>query len=171
MTKTILCRKKFASVFLCLLCTLIITTFSINCYAESALPFPAVSGADEIYLYHLESDKILYKQSNQRAIAPASTVKIMTGLLAIELLSNRLDDYITVTSEMMSDVEGYSVGIKVGDVIKIRDLLYGLICAGGNDAAHILAYISMGNTVSFVKEMNRRASEWGCSATNYANPT
>ena len=62
------------------------------------------------------------------------------------------------------------MGLRVGQRISIRDLLYGLILRSGNDAAHTLAIDAAGSTQRFVAQMNRYAAALGLSDTHYANP-
>ena len=79
---------------------------------ETGFSLPEVSGASSVYLYHYESDQILLKRSGLKQIAPASTVKMMTGLLAIEKMKDRLHESITVTEEMLDGVEGFKISQK-----------------------------------------------------------
>ena len=62
------------------------------------------------------------------------------------------------------------MGLRVGQKISVRDLLYGLILRSGNDAAHTLAIAAAGSTKRFVAEMNRYAAALGLADTHYANP-
>ena len=155
--------------FVFILSVLPVSAAEKNDYA--AVPFPDVSGASEIYLYHYESDSVVFNRSTGKNIAPASTVKIATALLAIQKLGGRLDEKITVTSDMLYGVEGYTIGLKSGDGLTVRDLLYCLICGGGNDAAYVAAYLSYGSVNAFVSNMNTLVQSWGCNGTNFANPT
>ncbi|MBE6666998.1 MAG: D-alanyl-D-alanine carboxypeptidase [Ruminococcaceae bacterium] len=166
--------RRITAVFLFV--ALLMSVFSINSFADNEnniLPFPSVSGADCIYLYNYESDRVVYSNvSNDREIiAPSATVKMMTGLLAIEMLDGRFDEQIKLTEELLSGVEGYTVRFEKDSVVTVKDLLYGLICGGGNDAAIVLARLCSGSVESFVSKMNDKAKEWGCAHTNYINPT
>jgi serine-type D-Ala-D-Ala carboxypeptidase (penicillin-binding protein 5/6) len=62
------------------------------------------------------------------------------------------------------------MGLRTGQRISVRDLLYGLILRSGNDAAHTLAIAAAGSQKRFVRQMNRRAAALGLSDTHYANP-
>ena len=139
--------------------------------SSSLIEIPDPYGAPIVYLYNYESAKVLMRRENTEHIAPASTVKMMTGLLAIAKLQGRLDTKITVTEEMLADVEGYTVNFEPGMVLSALDILYALICGGGNDAAHILAIYCSGSIEAFVSEMNASARAWGCTDTTYKNPT
>ncbi len=62
------------------------------------------------------------------------------------------------------------LGLRTGQRISVRDLLYGLILRSGNDAAHDLALAAAGSIPRFVAQMNRRAAALGLADTHYANP-
>ncbi len=166
-------KRFFRGIVAFLLSLLLFVSLPCFAFAESRsdLPFPNSFGSEKIYLYNFESDSILINRKSEEKTAPASTVKIMTGLLAIDMLKDRLDESITVTNEMLTNVEGYTVGFKVGMTVKIRDVLYGLICGSGNDAALIVATLGAGDVETFVNEMNLKAKEFGMLDTTYTNPT
>ena len=62
------------------------------------------------------------------------------------------------------------MGLRAGQRISVRDLLYGLILRSGNDAAHTLAIAAAGSQARFVRQMNRYAAALGLADTHYANP-
>ena len=62
------------------------------------------------------------------------------------------------------------MGLRAGERISVRDLIYGLILRSGNDAAHTLAIAAAGSEQRFVAKMNRYAAALGLSHTHYANP-
>ena len=127
--------------------------------------------ADAIYFYSYDAKSVLYSKNEKKIIYPASTVKIMTGLIACESLGNRLDERVTVTQEMLVGHSGTSMGLKAGMVLSVKDLMYGAICGGCNDAAQALAVICCGSIEEFVKEMNKYATKLDMAATIYKNPT
>ena len=97
----------------------------------------------------------------------ASTTKIMTGLLVAERCS--LDEPVTIPPEAVG-VEGSSLHLQAGEVLQVRDLLYGLMLHSGNDAAVALAIHCAGSLENFVELMNRRAASLGMTGTHFANP-
>lgn len=163
--------KKIVAFFLILVT--FCSSLSLFAFAEGKRPpFPDTSGASYIYLYNYQSNNIIFsKGALEKRIAPASTVKLMSGYLALKHLADRLDEKITVTDAMLSGVEGFTVGIKPGDILSISDILYSLICGSGNDAAHIVAHLCSGDVNGFVSEMNETALLLGMSNTHYTNPT
>ncbi len=98
----------------------------------------------------------------------ASTTKIMTALLLCE--SGRLSDT-AVCSEKAASVEGSSMGLRAGDRITGRDLLYGLLLMSGNDAANVIAEFIAGSNEKFAELMNKKASELGLQNTNFVTPS
>jgi D-alanyl-D-alanine carboxypeptidase (penicillin-binding protein 5/6) len=95
----------------------------------------------------------------------------MTGLLACELLHDRLDEVVTIKNEMLTGTKGTSMKLEDGDKLTILSLIYGTVCGGFNDAAYALAYITAGSHSGFVELMNKKAAELGAKNTNYSNPT
>ena len=87
-------------------------------------------GAQAIYLYNIENDKVLYEKNINDMIQPVSTVKIMAGLIAAEALADRLDEVIVVTEAMISGVVGQHYNIMPGHNLSVRDLLYLAFCGG-----------------------------------------
>ena len=132
---------------------------------------PEITGAAGAYLYNFENDVLLYELNPDTRIFPASTVKLMTGILAMEALGNDPDKSITVTAEMLNKVVGNNMGLKVGEVVTVKDMLYGLLLNGANDAAQVLAVSVSGSVEDFVDAMNDKAQYLGAYNTFYTNPT
>jgi D-alanyl-D-alanine carboxypeptidase len=96
----------------------------------------------------------------------ASTTKIMTALLAIE--SNQLDDIVTIDESILK-AYGSCIYIELGEEIKLRDLVYGLMLRSGNDAALAIAN-HLGGLEYFVEKMNAKAKKLGMNNTYFINP-
>lgn len=127
-----------------------------------------VNGA---YLYNIENDFTLLSYAENEVVYPTATVKIMSGILAIEALSDRLSEKITVTEEMLDGVGGNTVKLKVGEELTVESLLYAMLVGGANDAAHVLAVTVAGSVENFVAMMNERADLIGAADTHYTNPS
>lgn len=132
---------------------------------------PEITGAAGAYLYNFENDVLLYELNPDTRIFPASTVKLMTGILAVEALGSTPDKTITVTAEMLNKVVGNNMGLKVGEVVTVQDMLHGLLLNGANDAAQVLAVTVGGSVEDFVEKMNEKAQYLGAYDTFYTNPT
>lgn len=110
----------------------------------------------------------LWEKNADEHRAMASTTKIMTALLTIE--AGDLDREFTV-DPLAILVEGTSMGLREGDRVSRRDLLYGILLPSGNDAANAAAVSVSGSISSFVKLMNSRAKELGLSDTQFVTPS
>ena len=113
------------------------------------------------------SGEALDSHASGRQLPIASTTKLMTAFVAMKELP--LDK--VVRAAPYSPIYGESLmGLKAGERVSVRDLLYGLILVSGNDAAHTLALRAAGSEARFVGQMNRYAAALGLSHTHYANP-
>lgn len=129
---------------------------------------PDVDTAKSAILINADTGAVLYAKNEYEKRAIASTTKIMTALLAIE--SGGLDRQFTVDSYAIR-VEGTSMGLREGDIVTRRALLYGLMLPSGNDAANALAVSVSGSVSEFVKEMNEKARALGMNDTVFVTPS
>lgn len=115
------------------------------------------------------SGRVLYEKEAKAKCYPASTTKIMTGLLALENLN--LGDAVTASATAVDvDRDGSNMGILEGEILTVEQLLYGLMVHSANDAANVLAEAVSGSLSAFVEKMNTRAAELGMENTHFANP-
>lgn len=110
---------------------------------------------------------MLYSHEANHPLPIASITKIMTGLLAVERCD--LNAEVVIRSEWLG-TEGSNMGLRAGDVRSVKELLYGLMLASGNDAAVALACYMAGDVPTFVRWMNDRAAELGMNDTCFQNP-
>lgn len=138
--------------------------------AAFAIEDPAIQ-ATAALLADPESGMILYEKNARERRYPASTTKIMTALLTLEHCSD-LEATVEVLEEDFEGVasDASKAGFKVGEVVRILDLLYGLMLPSGNEAANVLARVVAGSVDRFVLLMNQRAAELGCEGTHFVNP-
>jgi len=110
---------------------------------------------------------VLASHAASKRLLIASTTKLMTAYVAMqELPLERI-----VRAAPYAATYGESLmGLRAGQRISVRDLLYGLILRSGNDAAHTLAIAAAGSSARFVRQMNERAAALGLADTHYANP-
>lgn len=125
--------------------------------------------AKSVFLYETNSQTVMYAQDPDARVYPASLVKIMTALIALE--KGDLADAVTVTKEALATVPYGAVvnDLKAGEVLTLEDLLYCMMVGSGNDAAIVIAEHISGTQAAFVQEMNRYAQNFGCKNTNFAN--
>ncbi len=122
--------------------------------------------------YH--SDEILYELDPDAQIYPASMTKIMTAIVAFDLLKNNklsLDDKFSVSENAwrLSQAGYSSMFIMINDQVSVEDLLKGIIIASGNDACVALAEGIAGSEANFADMMNEKAGEIGMTSTNFTN--
>ncbi|HLF18968.1 MAG TPA: serine hydrolase [Candidatus Omnitrophota bacterium] len=110
--------------------------------------------------------KRLYGKRVHERVVPASTVKVMTALLALEHLS--LDEYVTV-SQNATYPQPSKIYVKAGERYKVRDLLYAVLLGSANDAAVVLAEAVAGTHWKFAQMMTQRAKQLGAKHTRFAN--
>ncbi len=133
--------------------------------AIDAASAPPVRAVADVLIDDASRQVLLDKQSHLRW-PPASTAKIMTALLTLE--SGGLDALVTV-SPVAAAEEGTRMGLDAGEVLNVRQLLYGLLLPSGNDAAIALAERD-GPSAAFVGRMNERAQQLGLADTHFVNP-
>ena len=122
--------------------------------------------------YH--SDEILFELDPDTQIYPASMTKIMTSIIAFDLLKKNqlsLDDKFTVSENAwrLSQAGYSSMFIMINDQVSVENLLKGIIIASGNDACVALAEGIAGSEENFADMMNEKAGEIGMTATNFSN--
>lgn len=142
------------------------------CLADEEGPGePLIENTRYAYVYNPVFDTVMYEANADKIIYPASTVKMMTAIIAIEYYSGRTDTLITFTEEMLSYTGGTKISYKVGEELTVEQLLYGLVVGNGNDAAYALALSVSGTVEDFVALMNKKAAALGAENTHYTNPT
>ena len=122
--------------------------------------------------YH--SDEILFELDPDVQIYPASMTKIMTAIIAFDLIkANKLslDDQFTVSENAwrLSQAGYSSMFIMINDQVSVENLLKGIIIASGNDACVALAEGIAGSEQNFADMMNEKAGEIGMTSTNFTN--
>lgn len=114
-----------------------------------------------------ESGQVLYEHNKDVKLPMASTTKIITAITVIENVRD-LEKVVTV-SDAAVGIEGTSIYLRKNEEISIRNLLYGLILASGNDAAVALACAVSGTEDEFVKLMNDFVLKLGLKNTMLKN--
>jgi|TARA_B100001741_G_scaffold93361_2_gene76581 D-alanyl-D-alanine carboxypeptidase (penicillin-binding protein 5/6) len=125
-------------------------------------------------LVDFDSDEILYELEPDMQIYPASMTKIMTSIIAFDLIKNNrlsLDDKIIISEKAwrMSQSGYSSMFIMINDEVTVEDLLRGIIVVSGNDACVALAEGIAGTEENFAEMMNEKAGEIGMTNSNFTN--
>ncbi len=136
-----------------------------------ALEIPNLN-SEAVIVYDMDADTVIFDKNSQNVHSIASLTKIMTVLTAIE----NIDDFstnVTITNEMLAGIywNASVAGLKVGDIVTYRDLLYAAILPSGADATQVLAYAVSGSVDTFVYKMNELAKKIGVKNTHYVNTT
>ena len=127
--------------------------------------------AQSVVLMDGLSGQVLCEQNPRLKMAPASFVKVLTLYLAFDALRAgqlKMEDLVTV-SEKAWRIQGSKMFLKVGDRVKVEDLLKGIAVASGNDACVALAEHMAGSEEAFVARMNEKAAEWGMKESTFIN--
>ena len=114
------------------------------------------------------SGRVLAGKNQDMKLPMASTTKIVTAITVIQNCSN-LDEQIQVCDSAVG-VEGSSIYLRHGEIVSVRDLLYGLMLRSGNDSAVALACHVGGNLEGFAKMMNETAKRAGTDNSNFVTP-
>lgn len=124
---------------------------------------------ENVILYNMNDDKILYSKNADEIVEIASLTKMMTALVTIENTSD-LTKKITITEKDFEGTTGYSkAGFKVGDKVTYEDLLYGILLPSGADAVNAAVNNTLGYKM-FIAKMNETAKKIGMNNTNFSNP-
>ena len=178
-----LSQREHGSLILLLLCGLVLTGFGPPAYIESrAAHAPLnqyllrqmqpvelpVTQAQGVIAIDDATDLVLYEKHPDVRRPPASMTKIMTALRALE--DGDLDEVVTSTVDA-EDLPGSSLmGLRRGERLTLRQLLYGLLLPSGNDAALAIAIHLAGDSVEFAKAMNDHIDRLALENSNFVNP-
>ncbi len=150
----------------------LIVFVSFLIFISKALSFE--TSAKQAYLIDTLSGKVLFEKNKEQKISPASITKIMTSLIAFDLIKKgelRLDEKFKISKKAwrMSS-QGYSsMFIMPNDKVSVENLLKGIIIVSGNDACVALAEGIAGTEEEFVNMMNSMAEKIGLKNTRFAN--
>ena len=117
------------------------------------------------------SGQVLFEQNSQLKIAPASFVKLLTLYIAFDAIRDghlKMDDQVTVSQKAWR-MGGSKMFIKIGERVKVEDLLKGIAVVAGNDACVALAEHIAGSEEAFVSKMNEKAKLLGLNDSQFKN--
>ncbi len=137
----------------------------------SALDYPKLD-SQIVEIYDLTEEKTIYESNSNKKTSIASLTKIVTTITAIENIDN-LDEKVTISSDILSTVrwDASVAGLKVGDKVTYRDLLYASMLPSGADATNSIAILSSGSISNFVDKMNNLVNKLGLNNTHFVNVT
>lgn len=154
-----------------------------------AAPLSVSVSAESAILMNADTGAVLYEKKSHQKMYPASVTKIATAALVLKLKEHELDKLVTAEQECIGSVSeeakqksNYTLpsywlvtdcshmGIKKGEVLSVRDLLYGMMIASADDASNILAYEVAGDIPKFMEQLNAYVQSIGCKDTHFNNP-
>lgn len=148
--------KRILSLILIIIFAFGVTTgYALGLSASSAVVINSLTG------------EVVYEHNSHKIRPMASTTKIMTAICAIE--NGDLAELVKVHPKAVG-VEGSSMYLAHGEVISLKDLLYGLMLSSGNDAAVAIAMHISGSVDAFAGLMNKTAAKIGVKNTSFKNP-
>ena len=128
-----------------------------------------------VIVYHVESDSVVYEKASETPAYPASLTKIMTHMVAMDLMpEDGLEQTVTMSDAIyyrMIEEDAALSGFLPGETVRMEDLVYANILASGGDAAEQMALELTETSDAFVRLMNEKAQSLGMEATRYANVT
>ncbi|EWG98384.1 D-alanyl-D-alanine carboxypeptidase, partial [Halomonas sp. BC04] len=140
---------------------------------QTMIPAPPQIAAKSWFLMDADSGRVLIEHNADERLPPASLTKLMTAYLVERELDRGnigMDDMVRV-SENAWRTGGSKMFIEVDTEVSIRDLLYGIIIASGNDASVAVAEHLAGGEAPFADLMNQHATRLGLHNTNFTNAT
>ena len=179
--------KKFIAAILLVLC--LMPTMEISVFAQeetvkesvsmgshsldASLPVlgttQLITNARSAILYEVNTDTLMHSWNADEKLPPASFVKVLTALIAIE--QGDLASTVTVSQAVLDSVvyNAVKTGFLDTEVLTLEDLLYCMMVDSGNDAAALIANHIAGSQSAFVETLNSYAQELGCTNTNFVN--
>ena len=122
--------------------------------------------AKSAILVDYDTGEVIYAKNPQEILPAASTIKIMTALVALE--NAKLSDKFTA-SEKAAKVGENAMGLTQGETLTLEELLYGAMLVSGNDAAVVIAEGVFQSEDAFVQKMNQATRDLGLSDTKFIN--
>ena len=178
--------KRFISML-----TVLMVLFSFSVYISpdrvQALSFRPTFQleSDAGILYHVDTKTVVFEKNADKQCSPAQTVQIMTAAVAIDKAQS-MEAVIEIPANVYNEFEKYrekypsesfpynevtSSYLAEGEQLKVQDLISAMLLESSCEAAYALAYvIGQGSIQNFVNMMNEKATEIGCTGTNFTNP-
>lgn len=159
--------------FFLLAIVLIVQSTAITPHISASYTLPFEINSEAVYLVNTDTDTVIYEQNADMQIYPASITKVMTAILAIELIEDLEGTVITVPSYIYNEFAYLNVStadIRRDEVVRMIDVLYAHMLQSACEASSIIAdYLGDGSIPDFVELMNQKAYELGAYNTKFDN--
>ena len=156
--------------------TSLFASASTLCLAQSAHGYETL--AEHALIMDAETDVVLYAHDAMKPMIPASMTKIMTAYMVFDRLSDgrlSMDDTFRVSQRAWEEggwaSGGSTMGLAIGEEVKVSDLLRGMLVQSGNDACIVLAEGISGSEEAFAADMTTTAQELGLTTASFKNAT
>lgn len=163
--------KKLKKIICFILCSVFFIP-SVNIQAKKDKDYwPKISEkvtAKAAILMDVDTGTILYEKNVDKRYYPASITKILTTLIAIE--NSSMDEIVTFSEDSIYKTEGSRIWRDVGEKMTMEQCLYAIMLESSNESAYAVAEHVGGSYEKFVKMMNRKAKELGCTSSHFSNP-
>lgn len=117
--------------------------------------------------YDLTTNQTLFSKNPNTRLPMASITKVMTAVIALENKKSN-NQYLVKSEDLVGE---NSMGLTAGEVLSLKELLYGLMLPSGNDAAEVFASNYPGGRTKFIEAMNKKAASLGLKNTQFTNPS
>ena len=164
--------------------------FTFYAVSLSAKPLNVAVKAKSAILMNAGTGAVLFEKNSNRKSYPASTTKIFTAICALETFEGQLDKVLTATADAIGSIKSAAkvkadhklpswwvevgsthVGIKKGEKLSLRTLLYGALVASGNDACNVISSdLGEGSIPKGIERINAYLKDHGCASTHLKNP-
>ena len=160
--------KKIFSLFL--ICILLFSGISLPSKAADYWPSGIDVMSNSAIVMEASTGTVLYEKNADEVHYPASITKLLTGLIAVE--NSEPDEIVTFSREAVAESYGgtSSIARDVGEKMTMEQCLYGMMLESANECAYAIGEHVGGDMKTFVKMMNERAIELGCTNTHFTNP-
>lgn len=167
---------------------LFILLMSLVYTALQATPLPLTVHAESAILMNADTGAILYEKNAHTLRYPASTTKIAAAAYTISIAEKKLDTVVVAEQDAVASISeeakkrsnytvpaywlvpgGTHMGIKRGEALSLRDLLFGLMVVSGNDAANVIAQHLGGTIPNYMVGLNEYIKKLGCKKTTFYN--
>ncbi len=127
--------------------------------------------ANNVMMASVNTGAIIYEKNADERIYPASTTKLMTMAVAIDLIPDLKATMVFDKKAAYSDlvIGSSNMGLKDGEVVVLEDLMYGIAISSANEGTNAIAIHLCGSIEAFVAKMNEKAAEWGMTGTHFVN--
>lgn len=148
---------------------LFFSSFTKVCAGDNVSQEPQLPNAASCILIDSKTGMVLYEKNSHARLYPASTTKVLTAAVALELAKS--DQLMTASHAAVRDIgkDGMNIGIMAGEQLYFEDLLKALLITSANETANIIAENLFESRQNFIDYMNKKALELGARDTHFVN--